>query len=53
LGLAKNKTAVYIIMDTSISFQNISKTFKVAKRGSGLKAALRSVVKREYTFKKD
>jgi len=33
-----------------ISFQNISKTFRVAKRESGLKAALKSIVKREYTY---
>ena len=33
-----------------ISFQNISKTFRVAKRESGLKAALKSIVNREYTY---
>ena len=33
-----------------ISFQDISKTYKVAKRNPGLKAALRSIVKREYTY---
>ena len=33
-----------------IKFQNISKTFKVAKRSPGLKAALKSVAKREYTY---
>ena len=33
-----------------IQFQNISKTFKVAKRSPGLKAALKSVAKREYTY---
>ena len=33
-----------------ISFQKIGKTYKVAKREPGLKAALRSLVKREYTY---
>ena len=33
-----------------ISFQNISKTFRVAKRESGLKVALKSIVKRKYTY---
>ena len=33
-----------------ISFQNISKTYKIAKRNSGLKSALKSIVKREYTY---
>jgi len=33
-----------------ISFQGISKTFKVAKREPGLSAALKSVFKREYTY---
>jgi len=33
-----------------ISFENISKTFKVAKRKPGLKSALKSFVKREYTY---
>ena len=33
-----------------IQFENISKTFRVAKRESGLKAALKSIVKREYTY---
>ena len=34
----------YIIVD------DISKTFKVAKRNSGLKSALKSFIKREYTI---
>jgi ABC-2 type transport system ATP-binding protein len=33
-----------------ISFQNICKTYKVTKREPGLKAALKSVVRREYTY---
>jgi len=33
-----------------ISFQNISKTYKVAKRDSGLRAALKSLARREYTY---
>ena len=33
-----------------IQFHNICKTFKVAKRSPGLKAALKSIAKREYTF---
>ncbi len=33
-----------------ISVNGISKTFKVAKRNSGLKAALKSFFKREYTY---
>lgn len=33
-----------------ISVQSISKTFKVAKRNSGLKNALKSFFKRDYTF---
>ena len=32
-----------------ISFQGISKTFKVAKREPGLRAALKSIAKRDYT----
>ena len=34
----------YIIVD------DISKTFKVAKRNSGLKSALKSFIKREYSI---
>ena len=33
-----------------ISVSGISKTFKVAKRNSGLRAALKSFFKREYTI---
>ena len=33
-----------------INVDGISKTFKVAKRNSGLKAALKSFFKRDYTF---
>ena len=33
-----------------ILFKNISKTYKIAKREPGLKAALKSIVKREHTF---
>ena len=33
-----------------ISFQNICKTYKVAKREPGLKAALQSIAKRKYTY---
>ena len=33
-----------------IQFQSICKTFKVAKRSQGIKAAFKSVVKREYTY---
>lgn len=33
-----------------ISFQNICKTYKIAKREPGLKAALKSIAKREYTY---
>ena len=33
-----------------ISFQDISKSYKVARREPGLKAALKSIVKREYTY---
>ena len=33
-----------------IRFENINKTYKVARRGSGLKSALKSLVKRDYTF---
>ena len=33
-----------------ISFHSISKTFRVAKRQSGLKAALKSIAKREYEY---
>ena len=33
-----------------INVNSVSKTFKVAKRNSGLKAALKSFVKREYVF---
>jgi len=33
-----------------ISFRDISKTYKVAKRDPGLKAALKSAIKREYTY---
>ena len=33
-----------------INVDCISKTFKVAKRNSGLKAALKSFFKREYTY---
>lgn len=33
-----------------ISFQDISKTYKVAKREPGLKAAFKSIGKREYTY---
>ena len=33
-----------------ISFQDICKTYKVAKREPGLKAALKSILKREYTY---
>ena len=32
-----------------ISFQNISKTYKAVKREPGIKAAFKSIVKREYT----
>ena len=32
-----------------ISFENISKTYKVAKRAPGLKAAMKSIVKRDYS----
>jgi ABC-2 type transport system ATP-binding protein len=33
-----------------ILFKNISKTYKIAKRKPGLQAALKSIVKREYTY---
>ena len=33
-----------------ITFQEISKTYKVARRNPGLKAALKSIVKRDYTY---
>lgn len=33
-----------------ISFNNISQTYKVAKRKPGLKAAFKSIAKREYTY---
>ena len=33
-----------------ILFQNISKTYKVAKRESGLRAAAKALIKREYTY---
>ena len=33
-----------------IAFQDISKTYKVAKRKPGLKAALKSIAKRDYTY---
>ena len=33
-----------------IKVDNITKTFKVAKRNSGLKAALKSFFKREYVY---
>jgi len=33
-----------------ISFHGISKTFKVARRDPGLKAALKSIAKRDYTY---
>ena len=33
-----------------IAFRDISKTYKVAKRKPGLRAALKSVAKREYTY---
>ena len=33
-----------------ISFENISKTYKIAKRRPGIKAAFKSLVKREYTY---
>jgi len=33
-----------------ISFDNISKTYKIAKRAPGLGAAFKSLVKREYTY---
>jgi ABC-2 type transport system ATP-binding protein len=33
-----------------ISFNGISKTYKVAKRKPGLKAALKSIAKRDYTY---
>lgn len=33
-----------------ITFQNITKTYKVAKREPGLRAAVKSVGKREYTY---
>ena len=33
-----------------IKVDNITKTFKVAKRNSGLKAALKSFFKREYQY---
>jgi len=32
-----------------IEFKNISKTFKTAKREPGMKAAIKSIIKREYT----
>lgn len=35
---------------TYIKVKNITKTFKVAKRNSGLKAALKSFIKREYQY---
>ena len=35
---------------TYIKVKNITKTFKVAKRNSGLKAALKSFFKREYVY---
>ena len=33
-----------------IAFQDISKTYKIAKRKPGLKAALKSIARRDYTF---
>ncbi|MDR1630333.1 MAG: ATP-binding cassette domain-containing protein [Oscillospiraceae bacterium] len=33
-----------------IELQNISKTFKVAKRNAGMKQAVRALVKKEYTY---
>ena len=33
-----------------ISFQDISMTYKIAKRQKGLRAALKSLVKRDYTY---
>ncbi|NLO08259.1 MAG: ATP-binding cassette domain-containing protein, partial [Clostridiales bacterium] len=33
-----------------ITFSNISQTYKVAKRKAGVKAALKSIVKRDYTY---
>lgn len=33
-----------------ISFEGISKTYKVAKRSPGLRAAFRSIAKREYNY---
>ena len=33
-----------------ICVDNLSKTFRVSRRSSGLKAALRSFVKRDYTY---
>jgi len=33
-----------------ITFQNISKTYKVAKRASGITAAFKAVIKREYEY---
>ena len=33
-----------------ITFSNISQTYKVAKRKSGVKAALKSIAKRDYTY---
>ncbi|MCL2199375.1 MAG: ATP-binding cassette domain-containing protein [Defluviitaleaceae bacterium] len=33
-----------------ISFQDINMTYKVAKRQQGLRAALKSIVKRDYTY---
>lgn len=43
---------MYIREESSnmISFNNIFQTYKVAKRKSGLKAALKSIAKREYTY---
>ena len=33
-----------------ISFQNISKTYKVAKREPGLRSAVKAIARREYTY---
>lgn len=35
---------------SAISFKDISMTYKVAKRQKGLQAALKSLIKREYTY---
>ena len=37
-------------MSALISFQDISKTHKVAQREPGLRAALKSIAKRQYTY---